>query len=319
MINIIYFNLEDSKNKFISNDVYNNFLNFLNTQTEKINVCLVTENPFQYANFFNLCNTIIELGHYISLICDVTRINKDLFAKFLKVTENRLMGLEINLKLPFKQDFYERIIELHEQYKLEPKNTQIYCELDEIYYNEIKGLKQKFKNTDFKFIIQRQKKNNNWKIYSNDIEEELKSNHWLRTEQQIDIPLSFANKPNSFVPESKICFCGSKFINVQANGIVKRCFTSQLNGWDELGNLEKSSEIRLLSENSPCFSVNNNCNCYKKLRSQGLIYDKEDIQIDNRTKKYDEENTVIAGNPAKVIKRNVIWERKSPSQSYNIF
>ena len=37
------------------------------------------------------------------------------------------------------------------------------------------------------------------------------------------------------------------------------------------------------------------------------------------TKKFDEENTVIAGNPAKVIKRNVIWERKSPSQTYNTF
>lgn len=287
MINIIYFNLEDSKNKFILNDVYNNFLNFLSKQTEKINVYLVTENPFQYKNFFNLCNAIIELGHYISLTCDVTQINQDLFAKFLQITVNKLIELEINLKLPLKQNFYEKIIELHNQYNLEAQNTKIYCELDEAYYNEIKNLKQKFEKTDFKFIIQRQKKNNNWKIYSNYIEEELKSNHWLRTEQQIDIPLSFANKQNSFIPESKICFCGSKCINIQADGIVKRCFTSQLYGWDELGNFAKSSEIRLLSENSPCFSVNKNCNCYKKLRSQGLIYDKEDIQIDNRTTKYD--------------------------------
>lgn len=34
------------------------------------------------------------------------------------------------------------------------------------------------------------------------------------------------------------------------------------------------------------------------------------------TKRFDEENTIIAGNPAKLVKRNVKWQRES---TYELF
>ena len=85
--------------------------------------------------------------------------------------------------------------------------------------------------------------------------------------------------------------------------------------------LFNKESYELLNYNNPINIGNNVWICYSATFLKGASIPNNCVVGANAVvnKSFIEDSVLIAGNPSKVIRKNIIWERKSPSQSYNIF
>ncbi len=85
--------------------------------------------------------------------------------------------------------------------------------------------------------------------------------------------------------------------------------------------LFNKESYELLNYNSPINIGNNVWICYSATFLKGACIPNNCVVGANAVvnKSFIEDSALIAGNPSKIIRKNIIWERKSPSQSYNIF
>lgn len=85
--------------------------------------------------------------------------------------------------------------------------------------------------------------------------------------------------------------------------------------------LFNKESYELLNYNNPINIGNNVWICYSATFLKGASIPDNCVVGANAVvnKSFIEDSVLIAGNPSKIIRKNIIWERKSPSQSYNIF
>lgn len=280
--NIVYFDITS-----LDNTIFSNFYKFLEKRNEKFTICFISEDdPFKNENFFGICEKVISLGHKISLHFDFCS-EKENIERFYNIVKENFSGFEIIIKFPLNLKLYENLKYFKEKINLNPNICKIFCPMEEDKFEEIKILDNNIQNLNLNIKFLREIKNGAYVEYSPEIEDYLKSWHWVKSEIKIDIPISMVKNQTNFTPKNRICSCGNKFFYIEKTGLVKRCLTCQTNGWDMLGNFAESDDVRILPDFSPCFSKSVLCNNLISFKEKNIIFDKEDIPYDDRDKKYD--------------------------------
>ena len=271
----------------LTDKIQDNLLEFLQTQNVPFVIQFEGRNIFQNSKLAVICEKVVKQGggnHLFAFSFDLNNITG--LDKIFEQFNSSIAYYEINIELPVHKSFYKNLEICRKKFGFSCRNTQFYCTLSEKNYHAVKKLYKYLENSGFNLNIEREMNSEGWVEYPPKIERWLKSGHWLQAEQKIDIPLNMV-KNGQFKQLNTVCSCGNKFFRVMSDGTVKRCFTKQISGWEDLGDFSKTSDVRLLKENSPCFSVCAQCKHYAKLKVQNFIFDKADVLVDDRNKKYD--------------------------------
>ena len=251
----------------ISENVYNNFFNFLSSIKEQFNVHLIGGEPFLYPKFFNMVEKIIDMGHKISCTTNFSH-SKNILEKFLSITKGNISFIEISIHLTQIKNlskFIDKLLWFKSISSLKFEDFQLNSIMLENNFIKIKELKEKIESYGFKLNIQRIFDINGYCTYSEEIEK------WLETNNCIDIPLYMVIGKNFANVCGVACRSGNKFFKILIDGRVTRCFNDQEYGYNLLGNMNESSKVKILKDYSPCLSVNNKCRCYAGFIKLGQI------------------------------------------------
>jgi len=267
---------EDERKMHLSETVYENFFKFLKSRKETFNVHLIGGEPFLYPKFYEMCERIIFMGHKVSLTTNFS-LPKEKLQKFIDITKGKISFFEISIhptQIKDLDEFFEKLRWFKSESGLDFDDFQLNCVLSEDNFSQTKNLKQRVESEGFKLNVQRMFEGDNYYTYNDEIEE------YLRSEKCVDIPLSLIRE----CKEDKgicgtACRCGNKFFKVLIDGKIKRCFTFQGYGFDNLGHLAETAEVKVLKDYTPCFSLNNKCKCYYGFNKLGQIDAKKNVKL----------------------------------------
>ena len=281
---------------FFKSHIRKNLISFLSSQKESMTftkLLVIGEDIFSndcfifYKECFDLDLKLIFSVKKNNIIENIDRLKG-----FLVRFQDSIECIEVQLDTfddldDFKQNFslYESSIGSKLQFNFKLNFDNNFRDNDYVYQlNKIDRFDKFVTKFDKHLNVQRDIINGNWAKYPEHVERWLQSDHWLMSEHRIDIPLSLVNQ--KFKSNEHVCKCGTILFVVHQDGKVTRCFSNQVSGFNCLGDLSKSHEIRFLKDNTPCFCTQNSCLCYKKLVTKGYAFKVEDINI-RYNRKYD--------------------------------
>ncbi len=259
--------------KHISENVYNNFFDFLSNLKDQFTVHLIGGEPFLYPNFFNMVERIVSMGHKISCTTNFSH-SKNILEKFVSIAKGNISFIEISIHLTQIKnldEFIDKLLWFKSISYLKFEDFQLNSIMLEDNFLQIKQLREKIESIGFKLNIQRVFDNNGYCTYSEEIEK------WLEINNCIDIPLYMVIGKDFANVCGVACRTGNKFFKILIDGKVTRCFNDQEYGYNLLGNMNESSKVKILQDYCPCLSVNNKCRCYAGFIKLGQI----DIQNKN--------------------------------------
>jgi hypothetical protein len=211
-----------------------------------------------------MAQKIIGLGHAVSLTTNFS-LPRETLQRFLDAAKGRICFFEISVHLSQIEsldEFHEKLAWFKKQSGLEWGRLQTNCVLMEQNFQSVRELKSALAAIGSKLNVQRIFDNSGYCKYSD------KTEKWLADEKCVDIPLSLISRSDMFDVRGRACRTGCKFFKILIDGRVTRCFTSQLKGYDQLGDLSKSADVRILPDYFPCLSLNKECRCYLGFKRQ---------------------------------------------------
>ena len=244
-------------------------LSYLDRTKSLFFVMLAGGEPFIYPYLNEISDALIRKGHYLGIITNFSA-SKITIENFLLKTNGFLKFLSISVHLSQWEnieDFFckfKNIIEFIKKNKMDIR-IRTTCVLTAENVDMVKSLYRKMKEYGFLLYIQRVYYNGKYQSYSSEIENYFKDKGLDVRSENIDNVKFYGN----------LCSAGSRFLYIESNGDVFRCYTQQENEkLYKLGSLDKLEKIPVLNKAYPCLA-HENCVCFKHFKQQHFITDQK--------------------------------------------
>ena len=243
-----------------SDKLVDEFKELIQKLTGKWQIRLIGGEPMLHPRFYEIAEFITDYGHSVVITTNFSLpINN--YKKLVDITKDKLMSFCASLHLSQVKsidNFIDKAVEFN---NCKNKNTNfiVLSVLTEDNFNILKNLKTNFDNHNISFSFQRLRAQGKTVQYPYEIEEylNLNPNHSAKKIERLKGKNIFGT----------ICNAGYKSFNIQANGVVNRCYTQQ--GFlQHLGNIEQNN-LKLLDKPLPCLAKE--CNCCNVILNNNLI------------------------------------------------
>lgn len=228
-------------------------------------VTLAGGEPFIYPYLDTISDALISRGHYFGIITNFSA-SEDTLKNFFLKTNGFLEYLSVSVHLSQWEnidDFFhklDRIINFIENNQIKVRIVST-CVLTSENAEKVKRLYIKMKECGIPFEVQRVYYNGKYQLYSPEIEDYFNDKGLDVLSENTDNAKFYGN----------LCYAGCRFLYIESNGDVFRCYTQQENEkLYKLGSLDKLEKIPVLNKAYPCLA-HESCVCFKHFKRQHFI------------------------------------------------
>lgn len=232
-------------------------------------ITLAGGEPFIYPYLDIIVNGIIQRGHFLCIITNFSA-NEDVLKNFFLKTNGFLKYFSISIHLSQWEnldDFFckfENIIKFIKKNKINVCINPT-CVLTTENADKVKRLYKKIKEFGYPLEVQRVYYIGKYQLYSPEIEDYFNDKGLDVLSENTDNAKFYGN----------LCYAGCRFLYIESNGDVFRCYTQQENEkLYKLGSLDKPEKIPVLNKAYPCLA-HENCVCFKHFKRQHFITDQK--------------------------------------------
>ncbi len=247
----------------------NALLSYLDRTKLQFYVTLAGGEPFIYPYLDSIVDGLTKRGHSLAIITNFSA-SEDVLKNFFLKTNGFLKSFSISIHLSqWKNinDFFDKFENIIAFVKKNKIDLSIYptCVLTIENIDKVKQLHLRMKEYGYPLEVQRVYYNGKYQIYSSEIENYFKDKDLDVLSENTDNAKFYGN----------LCYAGSRFLYVESNGKIFRCYTDQENEkLYKLGTLDNPEKIPVLKKAYPCLA-HENCVCFKHFQRQHFITNKK--------------------------------------------